>query len=241
MVFIKAFRLRWRLILIIAAVILGFNLLYSFAIQAVQYRAVEALSWAVANKVVVIDPGHGGPDSGGIGPSGVLEKDITLQIAKKLALQFSRAGSAVVLTREEDRDLSISGKSLSQRKREDLRNRVKLAESRNADIFLSIHTNSFGTKWTGAQTFYHIRSAESRRLAEYIQTEIIRLMANTKRKPLPLDTYIPRNLKMPAVIVEVGFLSNPEEEKLLADEFYQNKMAYAIYAGVVKYFAEKQQ
>ncbi|NLO89951.1 MAG: N-acetylmuramoyl-L-alanine amidase CwlD [Clostridia bacterium] len=240
MVFIKAFRLKWRWIFILAAVILGFHLVYSFAIQAVQQRAVEAMSWAVANKVVVIDPGHGGPDSGGIGPSGVLEKDITLQFAKKLALQFSRAGSAVVLTREDDRDLSTPGKSLSERKREDLSNRVKLAENRKADIFLSIHTNAFGTRWTGAQTFYHNKSEESKRLAECIQTEIIRIMGNTKRKPLPLDTYILRNLKVPAVIVEVGFLSNPGEEKLLQDEHYQNKMAYAIYAGVVKYFAEEQ-
>jgi len=241
MVFIKTFRIRWRLTLALLGIVCALFAVYSFATEAIQNHAVQSMSWAVANRIVVIDPGHGGPDGGGMGPSGVLEKDVTLQFAKKLTLKFSQAGSVVILTREDDSDLSSPGKKIGERKREDLKNRVKLAKKNKADVFISIHTNSFGTKWTGAQTFYYAKSEESKRLAECIQSEIIRIMGNTKRKPLPLGPYILRNLDMPAVIVEVGFLSNSKEEKLLQDPYYQDKMAYAIYAGVVKFFAGEQE
>ena len=195
------------------------------------------MSWVVANKVVIVDPGHGGPDGGGIGPSGVLEKKITLDLGNKVAGYLSQAGGAVILTRDKDTDLSSAGKRIRERKVEDLKNRVKLAEDNNAAAFLSIHTNSFGTTWTGAQVFYSSESEESEVLAECIQREISRIMKNTDRKAKSLSPYILRNLDMPAVIVEVGFLSNPNEEKLLMDAHYQEKMAYAIYAGTVKYFA----
>ena len=195
------------------------------------------MSWAVANKIVVVDPGHGGPDGGGTGPSGILEKEVTLQFAKEVALKFSQAGSMVKLTREDDNDLSVEGKTIRQRKVEDLKNRVKLANEGGAAVYLSLHTNSFGSKWSGAQMFYYAESQESKRLAQCIQDEIVRIMGNTHRKPRPLDPYILRNLKMPAVIIEVGFLSNPQEEKLLLDTNYQSKMAYAIFTGTVKYFA----
>jgi len=95
MVFIKTFRIRWRLALALLGIICVLFAVYSFASEAIQYHAVESMSWAVANRIVVIDPGHGGPDGGGVGPSGVLEKDVTLQFAKKLALKFSQAGSMV--------------------------------------------------------------------------------------------------------------------------------------------------
>ena len=211
--------------------------LYSLASAIIENQVIQSISWAVANKVVIVDPGHGGPDGGGSGGSGVLEKQLTLEFSKKLARYFSQAGSAVILTRETDTDLSSPGKSLRQRKVEDLANRVKLAKENKAAAYLSIHTNSFGTRWTGAQVFYSPKSEESKTLAECIQGEITRIIGNTDRKARPLSPYILRKLDMPAVIVEVGFLSNPSEEKLLLDEHYQDQITYAIYAGTVKYFA----
>lgn len=211
--------------------------LYSLAANIIENQVIQSMSWAVANKVVVVDPGHGGPDGGGVGPSKVLEKDLTLDYGKKLARYFSQAGSAVILTREKDADLSSPGKSIRERKVEDLHNRVKLAKANKAAAYLSLHTNSFGTRWSGAQVFYYPESEESKALAECIQEEITRIINNTNRKARPLSPYILRNLPMPAVIVEVGFLSNPQEEELLMDEHYQEKMTYAIYAGTVKYFA----
>ena len=223
--------------LAVAAVCGLFFGLYSLASTIIENQVIQSISWAVANKVVIVDPGHGGPDGGGSGGSGVLEKQLTLEFSKKLARYFSQAGSAVILTRETDKDLSSPGKSLRQRKVEDLANRVKLAKENKAAAYLSIHTNSFGTRWTGAQVFYSPKSGESKILAECIQGEIARIIGNTNRKARPLSPYILRNLDMPAVIVEVGFLSNPSEEKLLLDEHYQDQITYAIYAGTVKYFA----
>ena len=237
MILIKTFRIKWRPLALIILMAMISMFLYYFISNVIQNRAVEAMSWALANKVVVIDPGHGGPDGGGKGPGGTLEKGVTLEFSKRLALKFSQAGSAVIMTREDDSDLSKGGGTIAQRKKEDLKNRVELAKKNNADVYISIHTNCFGTRWTGAQTFHHPKSDEGKKLAKSVQDEIIRVMGNTQRTHLPLEPYILRNLDMPAVIVEVGFLSNPREEKLLQDLQYQDKMAFAIYAGVVKYFA----
>lgn len=237
MFYFRVIKFRWRLV-IAAAVVCGlFFGIYTLSAAVIQHQAIQTMSWAVANKVVVVDPGHGGPDGGGVGPSGITEKDLTLKFGKKLADYFSQAGSAVILTRDKDTDLSSSGKSLRERKVEDLKNRVKVSNDNNAAAFLSIHTNAFGTVWKGAQVFYSPESEESKALAQCIQSEIARIMKNTDRKAKPLSPYILRNLEMPAVIVEVGFLSNPKEEKLLTDSHYQDKMSYAIYAGTVKFFA----
>jgi len=237
MVYIGVFRFRWRLIIALVAVCGLFFGAYNLVTSVIENQAIQSMSWVVANKIVVVDPGHGGPDGGGVGPSGVLEKQITLELGKKVAKYLSQAGGAVIMTRETDCDLSSAGKGLRERKVEDLHNRVKLGNNSNAAAFLSIHTNSFGSTWTGAQVFYSPKSQESRALAECIQNEIGRIMKNTDRKAKPLSPYILRNLEMPAVIIEVGFLSNPSEEKMLTESHYQEKMAYAIYAGTVKYFA----
>ncbi|NPV27029.1 MAG: N-acetylmuramoyl-L-alanine amidase CwlD [Firmicutes bacterium] len=204
-------------------------------------EAIKTLAWTVANKVIVIDPGHGGIDPGAVGPGGGLEKDIALAISKRLALTLSQAGAAVIMTRETDQDLSDANTgSLLERKREDLARRVAIANERNADLFISIHVNKFpGSKWRGAQTFYHLESENSRRLAVAIQTELVHNLKNTDRKAKGDAFYIMRNTEMPAVTVEVGFISNPEEEQLLQDPLYQSKVAWAIYAGIVRYYSEE--
>jgi len=199
---------------------------------------VAALSWAVANRVIAVDAGHGGIDPGAVGPGGTLEKDITLAISLRLRRLLEQAGAVVVMTRETDTDLSTPGKSLGARKREDLDRRLALVRQRGAEIYLGIQANAFGTRWTGAQTFYYPRGEESRELAEAVQAELRRILANTHRQAKALDIYILRNLTIPAVIVEVGFLSNAEEERLLNDPLYQEKVALAIYSGVVEYLAQ---
>lgn len=237
MIYIRAIKIRWRMI-IGAAVICGlFFGVYLLSAKVIENQAIQSMSWVVANKVVIVDPGHGGPDGGGEGPSGVLEKQVTLELSKKVANYLSQAGGAVIMTRDTDTDLSSEGKKLRERKVEDLKKRVELGNNSNASAYLSIHTNSFGSTWSGAQVFYASESEASKALAECIQREIGRIMKNTDRKAKPLSPYILRNLEVPAVIVEAGFLSNPNEEKLLLDTQYQEKMAYAIYAGTVKYFA----
>lgn len=210
-----------------------------FCFRSQQEADMAALSWAVANRVIVVDAGHGGIDPGAVGPGGTLEKDITLAISLRLQRILEQAGAIVVMTRETDTDLGTPGKSLSARKKEDLDRRIAVARERGAEIYLGIQANAFGTRWTGAQTFYYPRSEESRKLAEAVQAELRRILANTHRQAKALDIYILRNISVPAVIVEVGFLSNAEEERLLNDPYYQEKVALAIYSGVVKYFADE--
>lgn len=200
-------------------------------------ETVGVLAWVVAAKVIVVDPGHGGVDPGAVGPGGTLEKDLTLAVGKKLQRILAEAGATVILTRETDTDLGTPGKSLAERKREDLAKRVALAREVGADLYLSIQVNSFGTRWRGAQVFYHPRSRKSKELAEAVQKECQCILRNTTREAQALDSFVLRNLEIPAVMVEIGFLSNAEEEKLLNDPRYQEKLAFALYAGVVKYLA----
>lgn len=210
---------------------------YRFVGLRLNQEAIETMSWALANKVVVIDPGHGGYDPGKIGVAGTKEKDLNLAIAKKLARVMGNAGALVVLTRETDKDLVTPGEGTM--KKRDLDNRLRVVQDVKADIYLGIQANAFGTRWTGAQTFYNIKNEEGRKLAVSIQNEIKRQLRNTDRKALKIsdeNSYMLRNLlHLPAAIVEVGFISNAAEEKLLNDPDYQQKMALAIYGGVVKY------
>lgn len=199
----------------------------------------QALSWALAGRVIVVDAGHGGIDPGAIGPGGTLEKDVTLGVALKLRDMLERAGAVVVMPRETDTDLGTPGKSVSTRKREDLQRRIALARDSGAQVYLAVQANAFGTDWTGAQTFYNPKSDESKQLAEVIQAELIRILGNTNRKAKGLDVFVLRNLTIPTVIIEVGFLSNAREERLLADPAYQERLALGIYSGVVQYLGNR--
>lgn len=195
-------------------------------------------SYNMASKIVVIDPGHGGVDSGAM-RGDTIEKEITLEISQKLASQLSQAGAAVIMTRSTDTDLAkedFKG-SLNERKRKDLTNRVNKANQAGADLFISIHTNADpNPRWSGAQTFYTAVSEESKKVAECIQEEMVSSLGNTKRTALAGDYFVMKHTEMPAVIVEVGFISNPDEARLLKDEKYQLKVAEAIFKGIVRSF-----
>ncbi|MGI6550441.1 MAG: N-acetylmuramoyl-L-alanine amidase CwlD [Syntrophomonadales bacterium] len=199
---------------------------------------ISTLSYGIAGQVIVVDPGHGGIDSGAVGrQTKTPEKEITLAISKKLARALSQAGAMVVMTRETDTDLSgdMQG-SLIQKKRRDLSQRVAIAEEVDADLYLSIHTNADPSpRWYGAQTFYYANSPQSKVLANCIQDEMVRILGNNKRKAKEGVFYIMEKTTMPTVIIEVGFISNPREERMLMDELYQTRIAYAIMSGLVKY------
>lgn len=202
----------------------------------------EEAAMVLAGKAVVLDPGHGGPDGGAVGRSGSVEKAITLDVALRLRDLLNQTGAKAVLTREADRDLADAAKaqSLRQRKRQDLAARVALGNESGADVFLSIHANSFPTlpSMHGAQTFYLASgSSENRRLATALQDELVRLTANTDREPNHrIDQYLLENLKIPAVTVEIGFLSNAREEQMLLTPEYRQQVAWSLFAGLVRYF-----
>ncbi len=188
--------------------------------------------------IIVVDPGHGGLDGGASSKNGVVEKDITLSIGKYLKDYLIEAGAVVIMTREKDEDLA-ENYEISKRKLADLENRANFANENTGDIFISIHANSIASEeWRGAQTFYFSEREDNIIIAKYIQEQLIYIMQNTDRKPLSSDDLIVlKNVDMTSVLVEVGFLSNPIEASLLGTSEYQEKLAYAIYQGILKYYA----
>ncbi len=237
---IMVFKLRKRYLLLMVIVVM-FGLYCSRLVAGgIEDRRVSAMSWSVAGKIIAVDPGHGGIDPGSKGSSGVEEEEITLAVSQKLKETLTGAGAMVVMTRESDVDYGDpDGGSLLARKRQDLAKRQAIAEKSGADIYLSVHVNCFksGPGERGAQVFYQPGSEEGKKLAESIQAEMVRVLGNTTRVAKAVDYYATRNSKVPAAIVEVGFISNPGEEKLLLTPEYQRKVAFAIYCGLVKYFA----
>jgi len=238
LVFIKSFRLKKGFL---CTVIIAFFLLIGLNSVLALNREFPTTSWAVANRVIVVDPGHGGIDPGAVGYNGVKEKDIVLQVGKRLQKLLNQAGARVIMTRNSDTDFGTPGSgSLLTRKREDLSKRVQLANKNKADLYLSIHVNAIpSSRWRGAQTFYQRNRTESKQLAEAIQSEMVRILGNTRRVAKPEDFFTTRNTKMTSVIIEIGFISNPAEAKLLTDPAYQRKLVYAIYSGLVKYYTQE--
>jgi N-acetylmuramoyl-L-alanine amidase len=223
--------------LAVVAVLLGL-ITYLLTYQLPATQTWTYWTMPLSGRVVAIDAGHGGPDGGAVSKDGVVEKDIALAISRHLRDYLQQAGAIVVMTREGDRDLASAGeRSLSKRKTEDLLKRVELIERSNADMLVSIHLNSIPSpKWRGAQTFYYPSNEEGKKLAGFIQQEVKSNLKNTDREPNTEEQfYLLKTLRIPAVLVEVGFLSNPEEARHLADPNYQKKMAEAIYRGILRY------
>lgn len=198
------------------------------------------INMPVTNKVIILDAGHGGIDPGALGKT-ALEKDINLKIALKLRSFLEESGALVLLTREKDESLYIkeNNKTIRQKYNENLRNRKKIIKESKADIFVSIHMNSFPNgKYYGAQTLYPKNDEEGKKLAILIQEELKRVLdKNNNRQSKGRDNlYLLKGNDIPSVLIECGFLSNLKEEDLLKTEDYQNKIAWAIYIGIQKYF-----
>lgn len=196
----------------------------------------------ITNKVILLDAGHGGIDPGATNEDkSILEKDINLQITLKLRELLESSGCLVLLTREEDTSLyeEEAGKTTRQKYNENLKNRRKMIEESGVDAFVSIHLNKFEqSKYYGAQTFYPEGKNDSKLLSQFIQDELKRVVDKTNQRKIKpsKDIYLLKENKIPSVLIECGFLSNEKESKLLNDEKYQEKVAWAIYAGIQKYF-----
>lgn len=193
----------------------------------------EALALALLGKVIVVDAGHGGFDPGAIGISGVQEKDVNLAISRRLADLLRQVGATVVETRVEDC-------ALAETKRADIQRRVQIAEENGAELFITVQANSIPQgQYRGAQVFYAGGSVEGQGLSEAIQQSMAAVLKNTDRKAKSIENiYVVNRLAIPSVVVETGFLSNAEEEALLADSRYQQLAAYAIFLGVIGYYAD---
>lgn len=194
--------------------------------------------------VIVIDAGHGGFDGGAVGVDGVIEKDINLAIAKKLHQLFLVNGYEAVLTREEDCSLEDAGlDTVRKRKNSDIHNRLAKAQSYPDCLLLSIHQNKYTLpQYSGAQVFYGPENAESERIAKIMQARLIELLQpeNTRQAKVCGDSvYLIHHATMPALLVECGFLSNPEEAAKLQEPSYQNQVAFTIFAATAEALGAK--
>ena len=199
----------------------------------------EIWSWSIGNHVVLIDAGHGGVDPGAVGQNS-LEKDITLAVSKRLKVLVHEAGGNPVMVREKDVDLGTA-QGLLKRKREDLAQRIQLANDSHADVYLSIHANSYPNKSLhGPQVFYNPASQEGKLLAEMIQVELNNVAGTKRVAKANEEIYILKKANQAAIIVEIGFVSNLEEEAKLMQSDYQEQLAAAIYQGLSNYFIQLQ-
>ena len=201
---------------------------------------VNAFAFDNSNKVILIDPGHGGIDGGAKSKAGTIEKDINLQISLKLRDNLEEKGYKVYMTRDEDEGLYQKGNTIKEKKREDLNRRVEMKKETNCDIFVSIHQNMFPqSKCYGAQVWY-ASNENSYNLATIVQESIKESVKdNNKRVAKPAaEAYLILRDKYEgaSILVECGFLSNPDEESRLKSDEHQNLIVEGISNGIDKYF-----
>ncbi len=198
-------------------------------------RGIDEIT-GLSGKVIVIDPGHGGNDSGAIGPTGVMEKTVTLNIALRLQKLLEAEGATVYMTRSTDTEVSPKGANASDI--EELQARCDVANNHDADIFISIHNDSFTNGAAkGTTGYYYSRgSAKSRDLADKVRSGVIDQIGTQSRGTQSCNFYVVKHTDMPATLVEVAFISNPEEEKLLNSDDGAQKAAQGIADGIADYF-----
>ena len=208
------------------------------AIIGVCCGVAAANASAIVEKVIVIDAGHGGIDAGVHGvATGAKESDINLAIAKKLKGYFSGAGFKVVMTRTDNGGLY--GLSTSGFKMRDMKKRKQIIEDSKADMVISVHQNSCPVpSRRGGTVFFEKTSECGKALADFIQNALNNMEECVKKSTaLAGDYYMLKCTSNPSVIVECGFMTNPEDDELLSTEAYQDKMAYAIFKGAVSYYS----
>lgn len=206
------------------------------------FSAAEASSMPITQKTVIVDAGHGGDDGGAIGIDETVEKDINLDIALKLEKILKFYGFNVIMTRTQDVMTCDDGlDSLRKRKISDIHNRFELMRKNPDAIFISVHQNKFeDSSQHGTQVFYSGNDERSKELAEAIQTSVtLTLQRKNGRvvKKSGSGIYLLYHAKIPAVLVECGFISNSDEEKKLKDESYRMKLAILIADGLLKYLS----
>lgn len=230
-----------RILLITSMVIVAVS---AFVVQTTQLKknTVPTVALPVSSKVIVLDAGHGVPDEGAQSSNGTTEAETNLKITLKVQNLLEQSGATVILTRSDENAIyDLDSQTLREKKVSDIHNRVKIGNESSADIFVSIHLNKIPqNQYWGWQCFYQDGNEQSIKLAKSLQNNLNEaIQKENKRVPMKLNTvYIMKHVEIPISIVECGFLSNPEEEKLLLEDSYQDKLAWGIYKGIIDYFNE---
>ncbi len=221
--------------------ILGLTIILSSLILLLKSKnnVIETMAVPVSSRTIIVDAGHGSPDEGAVGVNGITEAKLNLKIALKLKNLLESGGSKVILTRSDDNEIyDESAKTIAQKKVSDVKNRVKIGNESQADIFVSIHLNKIPqSQYSGWQTFYN-NNEKSKTLATAIQNNLNNTISNDNKRVSKLLTnvYIMKHVEIPISIVECGFLSNKQESENLQNDEYQTKLAWGIYDGINEYF-----
>lgn len=226
-------------IFIAAFLIIFLSLLY-FTFMA-NSSADETAGKPIVQRTVIVDAGHGGEDGGAVGIDNTVEKDINLDIALKLEKILKFYGFNVIMTRTEDVMTCDDGlDSMRKKKVSDIHNRFEIMEKNPDAVFVSVHQNKFtDSSQHGTQVFYSGNNEESKKLAESVQNSVVcTLQPDNKRvvKKSGSGIYLLYHAKNPAILVECGFISNPNEVKKLNNKEYRMKTAMLIADGLLKYF-----
>lgn len=207
-----------------------------FSIISISKVYAEVFNYTLLGKTIYIDPGHGGRDSGATYKN-TYEKDINLIMSKKIEQYLVAKGATVYLTRETDIDLSTT---TSNKKRSDLTNRAKLINESNANMYISIHLNYISnSKWQGLQIFYNDKNAENEVIASDLTSYLKETSSNIREPKKENIYYMYKQITIPGVLIELGFLSNPNDRYRLTREEYQDKLAISIANSIEKYYSNK--
>lgn len=198
------------------------------------YFNVDNEKYNFKDKIVVLDAGHGGSDKGAVGPSGITEKSVTLAVALKVEKLLKKEDIKVVMTRRTDVDVAAPGASDAR----ELQARIDKCPPQT-DIFISIHCNAFTNPKSHGMETYYSGGSDSHRLAELLNEELLKYGGRFNRGVKSANFYVLRRNNFPSSLIELAFITNPEEEKLLADDDYQNDLARAIVNAVNRYFSGK--
>lgn len=209
-------------------------LCFLICISGVQIVHGKISQFELLGKVIYLDAGHGGIDSGAMYKD-VYEKDINLEITLKLRDALMEKGAIVYMTRDGDYDLSVP--NTINRKRSDLSRRGNIINRSKCDLFLSIHLNAeTSSTWHGPQIFYNDNNKKNLSIAKLYQANLNKGLNGNREYKLNNDLYLQKRVKVPGILVEVGFLSNPNERYLLQQDNYQQKVVSILLNSTIQYF-----
>lgn len=200
---------------------------------AIKAKSKFRTGGGIKDKIITLDPGHGGSDPGAIGASGLKEKQITLEISMRVKELLEKEGANVYMTRTTDKDVYAPNAS----DRAELQARVNVAEKHNSDLFLSLHINSSVNKSVGGfSSYYYPKTDNDLKIAKAIQDKFAKNFGVDNLGVRQANFYVVKRCSMPATLLEMCFISNPKEEKLMKSKWFQKKTARLIVEGVKNYF-----
>lgn len=211
--------------------------LFLFLICLFTLGIVKANSLSLFGKIIYLDPGHGGADPGAI-YNNLYESNLNLKIAFKIQEVLQKEGATVFITRYDDYDLSV--KYAVNRKRSDLSRRANLINKSNADLYISIHLNSdISSTWSGAQVFYIDANENNAIFAKILQQQLAKDLKTKRQYKKIYDQYMYKRINVPGVLLEAGFISNPNDRYKLQKEDYQIKLSNSVKQAIITYFSNQ--